>query len=406
MPVWAGESEETAMSKVIAIFGAGVGLGASVARRFAREGFRIALVARRKDRLDALVEQLSGEGVDVAGFTADLSEPDQVPAVIEAIRQRFGRIDVIEYGPISGEQAFSPATQMDAATLRKDSPLLLLTPVEVIRAVLGEWTERGDGAFLMTTGHTAVEPRPYLSGVGPLMAAARNWLYSLNGELADIGAYAGTLTSPPSLPAARWAKSPRRPCPRPPDRSSIPTTSPTTTGTCTPHVTASSRCIPSPRPGSRSDPPDSEIPSALTTDGVPPSGGKTQMNAVMWVLQSVLAALFAVADVMKSTLPIPKLAGSLPYVKDLAPATVRFIGIAELAGALGPIPAARTITSADPPAASGVRMTARPVVRPLRRVQRHRPKSGAAGPGRRRDLGPVRPLLPVTLPKTTDRTAR
>lgn len=90
--------------------------------------------------------------------------------------------------------SFSPATRLDAATLQKDSPLLLFTPVEVVRAVLPEWTERGDGAFLMTTGHTAVEPRPYMSGVGPLMSAARNWVYSLNGELAEIGAYAGTLS--------------------------------------------------------------------------------------------------------------------------------------------------------------------------------------------------------------------
>ncbi|MGW0704433.1 SDR family NAD(P)-dependent oxidoreductase [Streptomyces sp. NPDC002643] len=182
------------MSKVIAVFGAGPGLGASVARRFAREGFRVALVARCKDRLDALVEQLTAEGIETAGFTADLSRPAEVPALIVAIRDRFGRIDVVEYGPISGEQGFSPATKLDAATLEKDSPLLLLTPVEVVRAVLPEWTERGDGAFLMTTGHTAVEPRPYMSGVGPLMSAARNWLYSLNGELDQIGAYAGTLS--------------------------------------------------------------------------------------------------------------------------------------------------------------------------------------------------------------------
>ncbi len=182
------------MSKVIAIFGAGPGLGAAVARRFAREDFRVALVARRKDRLDALVEQLTADGIETAGFPADLSRPAEVPDLIAAIRDRFGRIDVIEYGPISGEQSFSPATKLDAATLEKDSPLLLLTPVEVVRAVLPEWTERGDGAFLMTTGHTAVQPRPYMSGVGPLMAAARNWLYSPNGELAAIGAYAGTLS--------------------------------------------------------------------------------------------------------------------------------------------------------------------------------------------------------------------
>jgi short-subunit dehydrogenase len=185
--------EEHPMPKVIAIFGAGPGLGASVARRFAREGFRVALVARRKDRLDALVEQLAAEGIEAAGCAADLAAPDEIPAVIDAIRERFGRIDVIEYGPVPSG-GFTPAAQLDQATLSKGIPLLVLTPLAVVQAVLPEWTERGDGAFLMTTGASAVHPMPYASGVGPLMAAARNWLYSLNGELAASGIYAGTLS--------------------------------------------------------------------------------------------------------------------------------------------------------------------------------------------------------------------
>jgi short-subunit dehydrogenase len=181
------------MSRVIAILGAGAGLGMSVARRFGREGFRVALVARRKDRLDTMVDELAGEGIEAAAFCSDLAEPGHIPALVAAIRRRFGRIDVVEYGPVSDALGFTPATQLTAATLEGMIPLLLLTPVEVVGALLPEWMDRGDGAFLLSQGASAVEPVPYLSGVGPVMAATRNYLYSLNGELAGTGIYAGTL---------------------------------------------------------------------------------------------------------------------------------------------------------------------------------------------------------------------
>ncbi|MET9085720.1 SDR family NAD(P)-dependent oxidoreductase [Streptomyces sp. NPDC004237] len=166
----------------------------SVARRFGKEGFRVALVARRKERLDALVTRLADEGVEAAAFAADLSDPAGVPALVDAIRDRFGRIDVVEYGPIGADVSFTPAARLEAAALERFSRLLLLTPVELFRTVLPELTERGDGALLMTTALTAVHPMPQLSGPGPVMAAARNYLYSLNAELAGTGVYAGTLT--------------------------------------------------------------------------------------------------------------------------------------------------------------------------------------------------------------------
>lgn len=182
------------MSKVIAVLGAGTGLGASVARRFGREGFRVALVARRRQQLDALVAHLAADGIEAVGFTADLSRPADVPALIASIRDRFGRIDVIEYGPFSTDQNLLPAVEVDAEVLEKGVPMFVLTPVEVVRAVLPEWTERGDGAFLLTSGVTAVHPAPGLSGLAPLGAAARNYLFSLHHEVADAGIYAGTLS--------------------------------------------------------------------------------------------------------------------------------------------------------------------------------------------------------------------
>ena len=181
------------MARVIAVFGAGAGRGVALARRFGREGFRVALVARRKDRLEQLAEQLRGEGIEAKTFAADLNDPAGVQALISAIRADLGRIDVVEYGPIGIGRHFIPVAELHADTLRNYLPLLLLTPVEVVRALLPEWTERGDGTFLLTHGASAVHPLPGISGTGAIMAATRSYLYSLNGGLAGTGVYAGTL---------------------------------------------------------------------------------------------------------------------------------------------------------------------------------------------------------------------
>lgn len=59
------------------------------------------------------------------------------------------------------------------------------------------------------------------------------------------------------------------------------------------------------------------------------------MNVFLWVLQGVLAALYTMAGVMKVSKPKPELKGQLPWVEDFSAGTVKFIGAAELAGALG-----------------------------------------------------------------------
>jgi short-subunit dehydrogenase len=184
----------TEPSKVLVVFGAGTGLGVSVARRFGREGYRVALVARRAERLEALAAELASEGVEAVAFPADLTDSAVIPALISAIRERMGRIDVVDYAPIGAEAHPVPAAGLTAESLRPVLDLLVLTPVEVIRAVLQELVERGDGAILVSHGSTAVVPRPYLSGLGVAMAANRNYLHSLDGELAGTGVYIGILT--------------------------------------------------------------------------------------------------------------------------------------------------------------------------------------------------------------------
>ena len=180
------------MDKTLVVFGAGTGLGTAVARRFGAAGHRVALVARDGERLAGLAADLRTEGIEADAFPADLTRTAEVPALIARIRERFGRIDVIEYAPITTE-LFTPAAGLDVATEQRYLDLFLLTPIAIVQAVLPEMRSRGEGGILLGQGVSGVRPAPGLSGFAPAMAAARNYMISLHGELAPEGIYAGVL---------------------------------------------------------------------------------------------------------------------------------------------------------------------------------------------------------------------
>ena len=59
------------------------------------------------------------------------------------------------------------------------------------------------------------------------------------------------------------------------------------------------------------------------------------MNTVFWIIQGILAAIFATAGIMKSIQSNDKLVKNLPWVNDFSLQTIRFIGISELLGGIG-----------------------------------------------------------------------
>lgn len=179
--------------KTIAIFGAGTGLGASVAARFGREGYRVALVARRAAALEERIAELARSGIEAAAFPADLTNLDGIPALVRSIEERVGSIDVAVYSPVPSGVSFVPAIELDASKLQSMANIFTFSPIEVSHAVLPGMLARGDGAVVIVGGLTAVVTMPGLSGVGPLMAAARNYVFTLNAEVATKGIYAGTV---------------------------------------------------------------------------------------------------------------------------------------------------------------------------------------------------------------------
>jgi short-subunit dehydrogenase len=180
--------------KTIAIFGAGSGLGASLANRFGREGYRVALVARRAGPLDERIAELARAGIDAAAFPADLTDLKSIPGLVRSIEGWFGSIDTAVYAPVSSDMGFMPAAELDASKLQSMANIALFSPVEVSYAVLSGMLARGDGAIVLVSGLTAVVTIPGMSGVGPLMAAARNYIFTLNAEVAPKGVFTGSVS--------------------------------------------------------------------------------------------------------------------------------------------------------------------------------------------------------------------
>src|SRR2546425_6734319 len=81
--------------KVVVITGASSGLGASTAKLLARHGAKVVLGARRKDRIDAVVQEIAVAGGTATGGAADVTKRADVEALIQGAVDRFGRVDVM-----------------------------------------------------------------------------------------------------------------------------------------------------------------------------------------------------------------------------------------------------------------------------------------------------------------------
>lgn len=180
--------------KTLVVVGAGHGLGMSLAREFGRHGFRVALIARRREALDRYVEQLKNEGTEAAGFAADIREERQVADAFSKIKKKFGRIDVLEFSPGPGFLKQATAKEATIEEALDHFKTQVLGAIASVRQVLPEMIERGEGALLFTTGGAACMPEAMLAPIGIAQAGLRNYVYCLNEELKPKGIYVGTIS--------------------------------------------------------------------------------------------------------------------------------------------------------------------------------------------------------------------
>ncbi|HEV8131924.1 MAG TPA: 3-oxoacyl-[acyl-carrier-protein] reductase [Acidobacteriota bacterium] len=81
--------------RVAVITGASRGIGLEIARVLAREGCRLALLARSREALEKVAEALASEDVDCCPLAADVSNQEQVKAAFQALLDRWGKVDFL-----------------------------------------------------------------------------------------------------------------------------------------------------------------------------------------------------------------------------------------------------------------------------------------------------------------------
>ncbi|MER5525141.1 SDR family NAD(P)-dependent oxidoreductase [Streptomyces sp. NPDC002677] len=192
----------------VAIVGAGPGLGAAVARRFGREGYGVALIARDGERLDGIAEELSGLGVDARGFAADVRDPLALAAALERAAEELGTIEILQYSPVPQRDFMRPVLETTYADLLGPVEFSVYGPVAAVQQVLPGMRELGRGTILLVNGGTAVIPHPDRAGTSIAFAAESAYGHLLHDRLAGEGIHVAQLVIPGAIVTGHARKDP------------------------------------------------------------------------------------------------------------------------------------------------------------------------------------------------------
>ncbi len=176
---------------IIAAAGPGVGLG--VARLFAEKGFRLALIARRKEPLEGYIADLPGGAERHRAFSADLSQLGHTARVFDQIIDEMGPADLMVWNASRWNQ--KPAIEIDPEEFHADLALGASSALVAVQKVHPGMKAAGRGTIIMTGGGLALNPSwaaPVIS-LGTAKAALRAMTHALAEPLKADGIHVGTV---------------------------------------------------------------------------------------------------------------------------------------------------------------------------------------------------------------------
>lgn len=177
---------------VCVVVGAGPSLGLAIARRFGREGFRVALLSRRAGRLQEYVDEIRNEGGEAIGFHANPADFETVHRAFDQVRAAFGEADVLIYNAAIARPT-QPA-ELDVSSAIYDFTVNVAGALVCAQEVIPSMRQRRHGTIIFTGGHLALEPRPQYASLGMGKAALRYLARSLGDELDVEGIHVAMVT--------------------------------------------------------------------------------------------------------------------------------------------------------------------------------------------------------------------
>jgi 3-oxoacyl-[acyl-carrier protein] reductase len=167
--------------KVVLITGSSTGIGAAAARAFGRAGARVAVHYHASEApARAVVAAIAGDGGSAALFQADMMEPGEPRRLVDAVRQHFGRIDVLvnNAGNVFGRKPFAEWEQGEFDAMLQ---LNVRSVVAMCQAIIGVFRAQGGGNIINVTSIAA------RNGGGPgvvLYAATKGFVSTVTRGLA------------------------------------------------------------------------------------------------------------------------------------------------------------------------------------------------------------------------------
>jgi len=184
------------MKKTIVICGHGPGISDAVARRFGKEGFAVALVARNAERLSAATKELAALGVEARAFPCNLGDAGAVKAMIREVRQTLGPITTVHYNAYTGGAGDVTTAGADELRIVIDVAVngLLAAVQEALpdlKAQKGDVLVTGGGFAFYDPKIDAMATQYQSAGLAISKAAQHKTVGLLHARLAGEGVYVG-----------------------------------------------------------------------------------------------------------------------------------------------------------------------------------------------------------------------